>query len=415
MLDRLLVGLGSKFKQQYIKWLKVPQGYLRVLQQLDYRDSFVAAQTILPNNQIMLISTEKCLTNVELVGCSPGRVEEINSLTQKLATKYYPKQLDQQIQIQGLLKIILQLFVQRQDSTQLLYPYAQILKPPMTPLNWSQETLQMAPPRIQSFIESQKNFIESVHQDLYQNNIYGIQDKEFHELFQIVRNNIICLNPEQPKHFDQQSLLVMCPLISLIEHSFDPNCYLDGYYLSFENMSYVEVSSNKQILPGEKITINYGNLPNIDLVLRHGFMVPSNPYNQLKIFLDFENEFEHAGKFLQLKQKLIKQSQISDIEYTQLYSNKINQQLLQYLRIYFLSEDDISSNPQIQTYKWEQFEDPISSDNETKVKQFMIKNLKVALQEYNTIQPKNAEQSQLQQLIADEIQILQNNLRFFQQ
>lgn len=26
----------------------------------------------------MLISTEKCLTNVELVGCSPGRVEEIN-------------------------------------------------------------------------------------------------------------------------------------------------------------------------------------------------------------------------------------------------------------------------------------------------------------------------------------------------
>ena len=32
----------------------------------------------MPNNQIMLISTEKCLTNVELVGCSPGRVEEIN-------------------------------------------------------------------------------------------------------------------------------------------------------------------------------------------------------------------------------------------------------------------------------------------------------------------------------------------------
>ena len=26
----------------------------------------------------MLISTEKCLTNVELVGCTPGRVEEIN-------------------------------------------------------------------------------------------------------------------------------------------------------------------------------------------------------------------------------------------------------------------------------------------------------------------------------------------------
>lgn len=71
----------------------------------------------------------------------------------------------------------------------------------------------------------------------------------------------------------------MCPLISLIEHSFDPNSYLDGYYLSLENMSYVEVSSNKQILPGEKITINFGNLPNMDLVLRHGFMVPSNPYN----------------------------------------------------------------------------------------------------------------------------------------
>lgn len=125
-----------------------------------------------------------------------------------------------------------------------------------------------------------------------------------------------------------QSILVMCPLIYQIQHSFNPNCYLDGCYFSHENMSYVEVSSKRPIEPGEALTINYGDLPNLDLMIRHGLYVPGNPFNEMHITLDFSNHLAHAGEGMEKKQQLLRMSPIKDIERVVVYKTKVNVELL---------------------------------------------------------------------------------------
>jgi hypothetical protein len=83
------------------------------------------------------------------------------------------------------------------------------------------------------------------------------------------------------------------------------------------------------------LTINYGNLSNHDLLLRHGILIENNPYNQIQIKLDFGNYVSYSSQAFELKQKLYKnrlyfsflrlrESEIDDIEHIALFSNRIN-------------------------------------------------------------------------------------------
>lgn len=69
---------------------------------------------------------------------------------------------------------------------------------------------------------------------------------------------------------------------------------MDGCYFSHENMSYVELSSKRAIEPGEELTINYGELSNYDLMMRHSVYVKDNPFNEMTINLDFTNWMKFA-------------------------------------------------------------------------------------------------------------------------
>lgn len=100
-----------------------------------------------------------------------------------------------------------------------------------------------------------------------------------------------------------QSVLVLSPIVYDFEHSFDPNCYVDGCYLSHENMSYVEVSSKRAIEPGEKLSINYGNLSNHDLMMRHGIFIKGNPHSSVALNLDFSKYLEYSSIEYEEKQK----------------------------------------------------------------------------------------------------------------
>ena len=55
----------------------------------------------------------------------------------------------------------------------------------------------------------------------------------------IIRSRALNFDVENPKAYDKDTVLVVCPLVDMINHSFNPNCVLEPYYNSFENESYV--------------------------------------------------------------------------------------------------------------------------------------------------------------------------------
>ncbi|CAK84264.1 unnamed protein product (macronuclear) [Paramecium tetraurelia] len=416
MQEKLIAGLtsnyGSLLGQQYLKWLKMPPTYLRVMQSIDFRKGMYAAQQVKANQQIMLISTEKCFTSVEFVGCDNRKSQELQTIASQIAHKICGGKVEQQYLVTGLLKIILQVFVHQKDQSLNHSPFANMIQPPNTPLLWPQTVIDLISSRnLGSLIEGTLLQCQSMYNELQLSKVYGLTALEFLKLFQAVRASLICFNPQKPKYFDMQSVQIVCPLVYQFDHSFDPNCFLDGCYLSHENMSFVDFSAKKQIEPGDKLTINYGNLSNHDLLMRHGITVEDNPYNEMPLDLDFTKAINYTEQLFEQKQKWLRQSEITNIERQTLYANKINVQLLQYLRIYFLTEEEFSKNPLLE---FNSFQEKISEENELLVKQFMIHNIKNILSTYKQIsKPIGKELQDLFKIQKDEMTILQNNLTFF--
>ncbi|CAK78315.1 unnamed protein product (macronuclear) [Paramecium tetraurelia] len=407
MQEKLIAGLtssyGSLLGQQYLKWLKMPPSYLRVMQSIDYRKGMYGS----------LANKGKSIDNAYIDGEVFHKCGiQLQTIASQIAHKISGGKVEQQYLVTGLLKIILQVFVHQKDQSLTHSPFANMIQPPNTPLLWPQTVIDLITSRnLASLIEGTLLQCQSMYNELQLSKVYGLTALEFLKLFQSVRASLICFNPQKPKYFDMQSVQIVCPIVYQFDHSFDPNCYLDGCYLSHENMSFVDFSAKKQIEPGDKLTINYGNLSNHDLLMRHGIIADENPYNEMPIDLDFTTAINYTEQLFEQKQKWLRQSEITNIERQSLYANKINVQLLQYLRIYFLTEQEFSKNPQME---FNSFQEKVSEENELLVKQFMIQNIKNILSTYKQIsKPVGKELQDLYKIQKDEMTILQNNLTFF--
>jgi hypothetical protein len=66
----------------------------------------VATRNIVANEEILLVSTEKCITGLELVGCGRTLSFDINKKLETIAKKYYEHNLPQLYYLQNLLKIV---------------------------------------------------------------------------------------------------------------------------------------------------------------------------------------------------------------------------------------------------------------------------------------------------------------------
>lgn len=49
------------------------------------------------------------------------------------------------------------------------------------------------------------------------------------------------------------------------------------------------MKSKKEIEKGEEITINYGNYSNHDLLMKYGFIIENNSFNELPLTLELDN------------------------------------------------------------------------------------------------------------------------------
>ena len=104
-----------------------------------------------------------------------------------------------------------------------------------------------------------------------------------------MRSRTFSFNPESPKDYDRRTYSILCPLVDTINHEFTPNSYIHGTFSLVDNDSYVLVKSKREIEAGEEITINYGNYSNHDLLMKYGFTVENNPFNEFPFTLELDN------------------------------------------------------------------------------------------------------------------------------
>jgi len=181
--------------------------------------------------------------------------------------------------------------------------------------------------------------------------------------------------PQNPKFFSKDFIAVMCPIVDLINHSFRPNCKLEGEYVNVDAESFVVVRATEDIEKNEELMINYGDYPNYDFLMKFGFLNKNNPFNELKIELNYDEYLNFTEQQFDLKKKIMRTVETLNLEEIALFSNKINDDILKMLRIYFLTNDDIMKNTEIASYLWKDFKKVISKDNERKICEFMIETL----------------------------------------
>lgn len=201
----------------------------------------------------------------------------------------------------------------------------------------------------------------------------------FIHLIDLIRSRYLNFQPNKPKDFDMNSVAILCPVVDLINHSFTPNCKIEGIYLTHEADSFVVLRSLRDIYENEELTINYGNYSNLDLLMKFGFLVKENPFNQMEINLDFMGYLHHTEQLFSLKQQLFKSIKDFSLDKFIIYSSKINADLLAILRIYFISQADVTKNPEIQAYCYADFKKKISNENEKLICRFMVDTLKIEL------------------------------------
>lgn len=78
----------------------------------------------------------------------------------------------------------------------------------------------------------------------------------------------------------------MLPLIDMCNHSFAPNAKIVQEESSGNQQMLVKVVAEAQIKRDESLALNYGCLNNDLLLLDYGFVVPSNPYDNIELTYD---------------------------------------------------------------------------------------------------------------------------------
>lgn len=82
------------FKLRVHKPIKLDNIYDSMLN-IDKGLGIRAKEDIYANEEIFLVSTDKCITGLELVDCDRVKAHKINTSVSKIAAKYYPNNISQ--------------------------------------------------------------------------------------------------------------------------------------------------------------------------------------------------------------------------------------------------------------------------------------------------------------------------------
>ena len=181
--------------------------------------------------------------------------------------------------------------------------------------------------------------------------------------------------------------------------------------------SFVVVKSLKEIKGDEEVTVNYGNYSNYEFLMKFGFMSHNNPFNEYHIKLDFSKYLDYSPQLFELKQKIYSLENDFSIDKIIIYSDRIDEKYLSYLRIYFLSEEDVKQNLEIYSYTVRDFKTKISNENEKAVFGFLIDHLKFELddiREFKNMKLKDCKSKMISELRVKDSKLF-DNLDYFNQ
>ncbi|UJR24052.1 hypothetical protein I4U23_027020 [Adineta vaga] len=108
-------------------------------------------------------------------------------------------------------------------------------------------------------------------------------DEEFLWAYYAINTRCVHFNMERESK-DQDDNLCLIPYLDFVNHSIQPNTISKFNQIT---RSY-EIRAMKSIEFNEQITFLYNPHSNIDLFIEYGFVLPSNPHNQLNIEYELE-------------------------------------------------------------------------------------------------------------------------------
>lgn len=408
-----------------------------------------AREKISARSTISEVSTESCITGAEILGADVETKNRLLRISEAVGEKFFADNPSQKNSTVNLCNVLFQLFSLPTDPNLPLHEFAKFLNkntPQHVPLRWGNHLRRLNySVHLNNLIMAQSAYYNRLAVEFEKHGVPALSPTVLTDLIGIVRSRSLNFNPEEPKIASRNAVTIISPIYDMINHSFDPNCEIEGYYNSVDVESLILLKALRPINPGEELTINYGNYSNYDFAMKFGFINENNPYNEMPLKLAIENHVEIAQEGFDLKQKLFKMISDLEIDKFHLYSNRIDDSALSKLRIYFLTEEDLKQNPQIYQYTASSFVGKrVSIGNELRVFEFLLENIKrefeklqkmkmMALQTNQQLPPeykaaltdinavkklkndaKHVEHAMLFQLCNDEEELLRNNIRFIE-
>ena len=340
----------------------------------------VANQNIHQQERIFAVSSTQAITGFEIIGADQQTNVRLSDISEKIATKYHESNSSQYYFTIQLLKILFQIYAQKSDSGFPLYHYANFLYdnyPKDVPLNWSNQIKDLIfSSHLRKLVEAQRTYFYALAGDLDRSALPLLKYEELLKSIGIVRSRSLNFLPSDPKNITKDTVTILCPCVDLINHSFDPNCQIEGHYNSFENDSFVEVRAVKDIQKGEELTLNYGNMSNYDFLMKFGFLNENNPFDSYSLQLDFDGFIQYTTQVFDLKHKIFSMIPDFQLDKIPIYRDRIDANALANLRVYFLTDEDVKENKEIFSYTPRDFKVKVSDTNEKHIYELIIANVK---------------------------------------
>jgi len=143
---------------------------------------------------------------------------------------------------------------------------------------------------------------------------------------------------------DVQDVYYVCPVIDLLNHSFEPNAVIVPN-VEFKEKCF-EVSSIKDIKKHEQILVSYGDLGNIDLIERYGFVVEDNKHSHIPFVFGNISKYDaimeecYKDKVTLISNKL--NCPLNKTLGGEIYRNRMEKQIIPKIRGWMLTKDDIN-------------------------------------------------------------------------
>ena len=143
----------------------------------------------------------------------------------------------------------------------------------------------------------------------------------------------------------------ICPVIDLINHSSTPNtCILISRDTNSKTRRFY-LKALRDIKKDEQITINYGNIGNIELMDQYGFFQKDNQYSRIPILfsqlVEERNKYNDIIEFADKEKHKIIMSNLksprSRVLFGYIYKNKMEATLLPKLRVNLLTKQDVDT------------------------------------------------------------------------